>query len=376
MGARLGTTLMDVLGMTRYEVLDLIQAYINQGLIRQQFHITESLAILNYTERATFTKMWDTMTLMCRGLIYNTDTLEILARPFPKFFNHNEEPAAKFQTWETVVVSDKQDGSLGILYREPSTGLAAIATRGSFYSDQALHATRMIQGKYADWARVYEQVEQNDVQVTLLFEIVYPQNRIVLDYGDQDDLVLLGGVAIPDGDILNPYTARIVYGWWGPVTKTLGTMTFGQALVLPPRENAEGIVIRALEDNRMVKSKQKDYVELHRLVTNLTERTVYDALSEGKTIPEIQEPLPEEFHDWVRDVVLRLHEEVNARLDEIEERYLSYCPWQTQDRRSFAQSVAEDPDQWAMFMLYDDDRDRVWQTLWKRARPEPVTPNG
>ncbi len=374
-------TLMDVFAsgicLDAAGVRDIIQNYIDQGLLRANWHPTEPLALLNYTEKCTFDKAWDVVTLNCRGLIYNTQTLEVVARPFPKFFNHNESNAAKFSLTEKVFVTDKADGSLGILYREPTTGLAAIATRGSFTSEQARHATYLLHSKYAEWTAIYEQIEQNDIQVTLCFEIIYPSNRIVLNYGDTDDLVLLGGVQVADGDILNPYTARVVYGWRGPVTKTLGTMTFRQVLELEPRENAEGVVVRSVEGNRMVKIKQEDYVILHRLITGLTERTVWEAIMSGKSVEEIQEPLPEEFHPWVDEVATRLGNEVHDRFYQIQERldrmFIRTLP---QDRASFARMVIDDPDKWAMFLMHDGRKQEVWEKLWQQAKPEAVTPNG
>ena len=47
-----------------------------------------------------------------------------------------------------VEVTDKMDGSLGILYRRPD-GVCAIATRGSFASDQALEANKIWSESYS-----------------------------------------------------------------------------------------------------------------------------------------------------------------------------------------------------------------------------------
>jgi hypothetical protein len=47
------------------------------------------------------------------------------------------------------VVTDKLDGSLGILYPTPDGH--AIATRGAFVSEQALHATELWLDRYAGW---------------------------------------------------------------------------------------------------------------------------------------------------------------------------------------------------------------------------------
>jgi putative RNA ligase len=44
--------------------------------------------------------------------------------------------------------------------------------------------------------------------MTVLVEIVYPANRIVLDYGGLDDLILLGAVDIATGRTFGPGPCR------------------------------------------------------------------------------------------------------------------------------------------------------------------------
>jgi RNA ligase len=86
-----------------------------------------------------------------------------------------------------VRVFDKMDGSLGILY--PTSQGMAVATRGSFTSEQALKATEILHEKYPEWAQItYDWFRSNfdanwyEVNYTDLVEIVYPENRIVVDY--------------------------------------------------------------------------------------------------------------------------------------------------------------------------------------------------
>ena len=80
-------------------------------------------------------------------------------------------------------VFEKLDGSLGILYW--LNNLPYIATRGSFESEQARHATEILHGRYQ------HTFSSMDTNKTYLFEIIYPENRIVVDYGEMDDLILL-----------------------------------------------------------------------------------------------------------------------------------------------------------------------------------------
>ena len=131
------TTLDDL-----FDLEDLAQA-IDGGYVRVQSHPDLPLRILNYTEKATYERVWNPVTLTCRGLIVN-DSGKVVARPFRKFFNYGEPSAPALDLDAEVVVTDKCDGSLGILY-PLGDGRYGVATRGSFTSVQAQHATKVWQ---------------------------------------------------------------------------------------------------------------------------------------------------------------------------------------------------------------------------------------
>jgi RNA ligase len=185
------------------DVLDpvLLERMLSQGYVRAQTHPDfPELMILNYTEKTQFERKWNAITRVCRGLIYNTETREVLARPFPKIHNWDEQDAPKIDLDAPLFhVGNKEDGSLGIVYVRPDNRLA-IATRGSFASEQALHATELLDE--ADDHSVWNDLL--DAGRTPLLEIVYPANRIVLDYGDTDTLFFLGSVIIRTGEYVPP----------------------------------------------------------------------------------------------------------------------------------------------------------------------------
>lgn len=264
-------------------------------IVRQ--HDQYPLSIAGYSDKAQFDRRWNEVTLNCRGLIYNTDTLEIVARPWKKFFNNGEANAAWIDYNSPIEVTDKLDGSLGILYRVPAgEGLYGISTRGSFHSEQAKHATMI-------WISKYESRAVPMDGYTFLFEIIYPDNRIVLDYGSKDDLVLLGCVETGSGYVYGPREAAAMLNWPGEITEVFNFATISDMLAAPDRANTEGYVIR--QGNKMVKWKRPDYVELHRLISNLSEKSVWAGLSSGKTALDICEDLPDEFHGFVKETAAR-----------------------------------------------------------------------
>lgn len=346
---------------------DLLAEMYEQGYIDLQVHPQEPLGVLNYAKKTAWEGMWNAATMACRGLIYNMQTMEVIARPFEKFFNYEQLGGPAWMARSgPVVVTDKQDGSLGILYPLPSGG-HAVATRGSFMSDQAKHAT-------AVWNEKYKGKVLLNPDVTYLFEIIYPENRIVLNYGSMDDLVLLGGVFISTGGTLTAVEAAFTLDWPGPVTQTFRAWTFAEALALPPRPNAEGIVVHFLETNERVKLKQEDYVALHRIVTGMTDRSVWEALGQGKTVEEIQEPLPEEFWPWVQQVADDLFEKCEQILLSTWDAYLNLLnelpPGFT--RKEFAEQIKDYPSPLKGYLFKYLDGQPIRPLVWKLLKPAAV----
>jgi RNA ligase len=340
--------------------LDLLVKMEDENFVRAQVHPTEPLMIFNYTERAMHQRVWNDVTHACRGLIYNTDTQEVVARPFPKFFNYGEHDEGTLDLDAEVFVTDKLDGSLGILYREPASGLWSIATRGSFTSEQAVHATEL-------WRRKYDARWTHLRGVTELFEIIYPENRIVLDYGDTDDLFHLGTVEIETGQSYPPRTYGVTPSaedFW------LEIETLRDALAMPPRPNAEGVVVHFVSGpmcDKRVKIKQDAYVKLHRIITGMNARTVWEALGEGKTADELCEGIPEEFWPWIHEVSGELQakaEDIRQAAEREYSRVLAVTGGAA-SRKEFAMMAQQSEYRGLLFLLLDerDIRPQIWKSI-------------
>ncbi|MGV2384125.1 MAG UNVERIFIED_CONTAM: T4 RnlA family RNA ligase [Thermobifida fusca] len=330
---------------------ELAEAMANK-LIRAQHHDDLPLVILNYTYKAQINSVWNRATMNARGLIYNAVTGQVVARPFRKFFNYNEEPEDR-RRWsedEMVVINDKLDGSLGILY-PTGDGDYAIATRGSFTSAQALHATEVFKEKYADRFVPRE-------GYTYLFEIIYPDNRIVVDYGDMDDLVLIGVVENGSGLTFSPTGEAFGQHWrWpGPIVETSPYKRFRDALAAPPRPNREGLVVHFLDSDERVKIKQRDYIRLHKTVTGLDEKAVWEHMRQGKTLSALLEQLPDELHEWARMVWDDLEYSFFLLDETVAETFdVLYDAGLVNDRKTFALAIKDKPN-WlkaALFRMLD-----------------------
>jgi RNA ligase len=342
---------------------DAVWAQIDAGYIRRQRHPNGNLSILNYTEKAQFERAWTPETLACRGLIIDDWTGIVLARPFPKFFNHDEPESAGIERSGQVTVTDKMDGSLGILYHDGEDW--AIATRGSFASEQAIHATKLWREKYSGWVPPKGH--------TAVFEIVYPSNRIVVDYGDTDDLFLLGAINIRTGKTLAPNAASMHAPdpWRGPMAHTFEFRSFSEAVSAEPRQNAEGYVIHFLDTDTRQKWKQEDYKALHKVITGWNERTIWELLKDGKTVADIAENLPDEFHAWAEEVSFDLLGTYMCLVFEIEEAYDTVLDGLPEgfSRRDFALKAKESPYAPALFALLDRNEKKLETWVWDQIRP-------
>lgn len=286
-----------------------IKPYIEKGYITERVHpVHPEVKIFNYTQECQFDRLWDEVTMNCRGLILNTETNEVLARPFKKFFNYDEHLNLGLSLpLEEPHVLDKMDGSLGILYY--IEGVPYIATRGSFESDQAIWAT-----KYFYDNKFYENEEfKKEAQgKTYLFEIIYPENKIVVNY-DFSGLVLLAVMHIhepveyvPDSHHLFPVVKRYSYE---PL----------ENLKKHNKENAEGYVLYYSSNHTRVKIKFDEYVRLHKIVTGLSERGIWEMMVEhGPQVrtKDVLQGVPDEFHKWMDGVFVELHKQYNRILND------------------------------------------------------------
>lgn len=347
--------------MKVHELLDIwkLSDMLDQGYVSFQTHpeFTE-LRIFCYTNKAVTEQMWNDVTMKCRGLIVDWHTKEILARPFDKFFNYGESSQKiELSPDDEVIVYDKVDGSLGILYKRPD-GLLAIATKGSFTSEQAIKATQMIR-KYMTTA-FYED------QMTWMFEIIYPGNRIVLDYGDFEGLVLLGARNIEEGDDWLP---EELLDWKGRKATHYHYKTLREALEAPDRPNAEGYVVYVPDMDIRVKIKQADYLAMHKIVTGLTRKRIWENVQEGHTLESLLEIIPDEWHTWTKHTYNGLINEFNAikfKATKVFTAVSSDLPIGA-TRKDFALKVMNYKYKGLLFMLLDGKD--INQAIWKMVMP-------
>lgn len=280
-----------------FKQLDLLTS---QGYLRKVISDCNSLVLYNYTDKCVFKRKWNKHTLHSRGNVYELSTGKVVARAFPKFFNYEELSKTRSRCLmrkTNFEVFEKIDGSLGIIYNYNNE--VKINTRGSFSSDQAVRA-KEISKKY----KFLDKLEH----LTLLVEIIYPENQIIVDYGDRNELILLGAYNTTTGEELN-YTSLLHLGKMTkmPVARRY---LFASIEDVVKRQlelsnnfskDGEGFVVK-FEDGYRVKFKSKEYLELARRISKITPLEFWSQMEKGKVSQQFIESLPEEFRDKVEHI--------------------------------------------------------------------------
>jgi RNA ligase len=333
-------------------MLETLEKYYNDGLLYKQVHLHYPLTIWNYSEKVQFENLWDEITLQTRGLVTDNITGEIVARPFKKFHNIEENkytPTSKFDVYE------KMDGSLLILFNYKGEWI--FATRGSFTSDQAIKAKEIFYKKYNN-----KYLAETH---TYLFEIIYPQNRIVVDYGDEEKLVMLGliNTLIGKEDYIGNYKA---FGF-DVVEKYDGIEDYTQLKqIIKP--NQEGYVIR-FENGDRIKIKGEEYLRLHKIMTNISTTSIWECLKNGDDIDKLLKDVPDEFYNKIQDYISELNTEFVAEKMRVlaEYKVISFSLGQCSDK-SFALFIKDNSYKPYLFALRNGKD--ITQQIWRNIKPK------
>ncbi|MBU9200382.1 hypothetical protein KTD31_03315 [Burkholderia multivorans] len=185
--------------------------YENFGVVAEQ-HFDGRLWLFDYDQLAAHKHRTTDVVMESRGLILCAETLNIVRRPFARFFNIGEAPAYEADIdYARLEALEKADGSLVTLYFNQVSGHWQFGTRGTPFAT----------GKHRLGGRFYERIARAagldvlpgtpefdermsllDTSVTYLFEFIGPDNPLVTPY-EKNELVLLGARWL-DGEEYSP----------------------------------------------------------------------------------------------------------------------------------------------------------------------------
>lgn len=293
------------------ELKDGLFAEIEKDNINVSYHKEfPDLAIFKYSLNCVFERNWNKFTLMARGLILDLKAEVVVATPFLKFFNYGEIESASFSVIEPeFTVSEKVDGSLGIMFFY--AGEWRISTAGGFSSEQAFWAMK--------WMELNMPLEKIDKTNTYLFEIVYPTNKIVVQY-DYEGLVLLG---IFDSYGLEYDVKQLPKEASYLNTRCAKTYDFSDMdSILKKAEildlSEEGYVIRFKSGIRL-KIKGNEYVRVHKIISHATPLAIWATMLSGDSLEDIRKEMPEEMQKDFDTIISIFNIKLAAFIAEVEE---------------------------------------------------------
>lgn len=347
--------------LDEYVDLNTLDDLINNGYVSCKAHNEFPLRIYNYTKRAASLgfNRWPGTLERCRGLIVDHDD-NIIAFGLRKFWNYVEgdDQGMSFSVY------DKVDGSIGIVYQWE--GQVYISTRGSFHSEMADWANQFLREnpEYAEFLAA--PIVGSSPWYTPHVEIVYDDNRIVLDY-DYEDLVLLGY-----NDEAEWTPAMSNWRYPGRMAEQFKFSSMRELAESEPRANAEGFVLQ-FEDGSMKKIKYGHYLELQRAIINMTERAIYNKIIVSrKELDDWILSLPNEFQAEafeIRDTLLEKYADYGRQFI----RYYNTVRKLDLSRKDLALKMqAENVPGWiraCVFSQTDENYKATSATIWKQIKP-------
>lgn len=317
-----------------------LQELRERGLAVVREHPELPLLVCNYTQiRPVRDSEWTPLLEVCRGLIVDPDGV-IVARPFSRMgeLRADEQlPDGPFTAFE------KLDGSMGVQYPTPEG--ARLATRGNFIGRQALRGSELLEP--------YKDFSFGD-GITPIWEIIYPENRIVIDYGDREEVVLIGLVDNETGrERPLPDQADVPF----TVVKTVEGAANADDLRAMEVPNAEGFVVRMDEtgDRYKVKFPSFNYLGAIRKGT-MPYRAWRDMLS------------VESAEEYLQSIPAGARDEVAAVVSDLERRY--------NEAESLIRAAVTDrniqlsPQQRQLVARMRKGHPASRQAIWQTIRPE------
>lgn len=227
--------------------------------------------VVNYAVAFEETFQWDdndpvgsVVRRECRGLIFDTETGNLISRPYHKFFNAGEKDETqlhKINLNEPHVVLEKLDGSM--IRPIPTKEGFRLATKAGI-TDVAMNAEVFIADKPHYREFILDMISGG---MTPIFEWCSRKNRIVVDY-PEDQLILTAVRGNETGGYVPYFEMKEVVEQEGiPVVKAIAGLAVQniELFVKQVREwdDGEGVVIR-FDSGHMVKVKADDYVLRHK----------------------------------------------------------------------------------------------------------------
>ena len=357
-------TIFNQFDFTEQELLDMVaQGYIN---VRNNEEL--GISLLDYRGECMIDKMWNNVTNNSRGLVYNSETFEIIGFCLPKF--HNFEDVIHKPEFEKYLnlgyeISEKMDGSC--IFINSYRGKLFTNTRGSFISIQsqvALEHLKPIEEELVAW------MAKHDI-VTIICELIDDVSRVVVKYEEnQKGLHLITMYNSEGVEVINLRTdLEVEFDEFQHIAKHQPTRVCSlENLQKEDKPNEEGYVIR-YEDGYRVKVKFETYKYYHRLITGFNKKSIWKLVSSGGSVRQVLGKIPDEWFDWGMQIEHDLNCEFNRVMKLIGDECQSWIAELGTDRGVIGRATAGKDIQKYIFAFLKGDFLTISNSVWATLEP-------
>lgn len=194
------------------------------------------------------------------------------------------------------------------------------------------------------------------------------QNRIVVNYGDYEGLILLSAFDTKSGIEISRTELEKLEGEWELVREYKTGDKDYTILKDMISNDSEGFVIRFRDGFRM-KIKGEEYIRLHRIITNVSTRDVWEYLKENKPFDELLDKVPDEFYTWVKDTKESLENQFNEIKLKVEKEFRTLI-----NKKEYAEKIKDNPIKHLLFKRLDSYSQEMDKIIWDMIYPEYSKP--
>lgn len=262
-----------------------------------------------------------------------------------KFFNVNQTEGWMYddvKDKEIVDLANKEDGSI-ISFVEFENGNVRAKSKTSFESDQA----KMAQTVYDNSIKLQDFIKRNfNANMTAIFELVSPENQIVLEY-QNTELILLQirnnetGEYIPSVDVFSEQFNIKVAEQFPKSLMNLDDLLSRKEI---DDSDIEGWIV-TFADGQMAKIKTDKYLQLHGLVgpDAFRENLLIETIIDGNIDDVISSLVPGEKKNKIIDLSEKVEHKFNHLVVEFKELRGSYFNEFSENRKDFAIKHSKNP---------------------------------
>lgn len=302
----------------------------------------------------------------CRGIIFDKATGDILRRPLEKFDNYGQNLSQEQCDFEEDhIVTDKRDGSMIATFINKGVvrfGTRAGITEHSVKAEQ--HLTDSVNKVCFNFGKC---------GITPIFEWTSPNNRIVLDY-KEDELRLL---RIRDNIDGHYYTWEQVEYW----AEQMGIKTVDRfngvkvsdEWIAEQKEKGlgiEGFVVFFPNTSFSVKIKTDEYTQMHRAVSYFERENMVLPIVLDNQYDDLLPALSEDRQKRVRDYASAVWNEVTMWQDYLEDKLTAMSHLTVRKDQALWIQANVKRELWpVMFRILDGDKilDKLKEAILKNA---------